>query len=189
MVDTLFYLCALGAVLTGIGVVVAKSPVMSTVNLLGSFACVAVIYLLMGFQFMAAIQILVYAGAVMVLFLFVVMLLNLGDLSRAQSFDPLYHQGRRMSGGIGIAAALAGALVIALLRTDFGPVDPGLAETGIDDLHTLAAVLFTRYALPLQGAAVLLMVTAVGVMVLAKRNRPGLPPAAGAELGQGGGHA
>ena len=174
MVDALFYLCALGAILSGIGVIVSRSPVMSTINLLGSFACVAVIYLLSGFQFMAAVQILVYAGAVMVLFLFVVMLLNLGDLQQAQSFEPLFHEGKRVGAGVGIAAALAGSLIIAFLRTDFGPVDPGLAESGIDDLEQLAANLFTRYALPLQGAAVLLMVTAVGVMVLAKRNRPGL---------------
>ena len=110
----------------------------------------------------------------MVLFLFVVMLLNLGDLQQAQSFEPLFHHGKRVGVGVGIAAAMAASLIIALLRTDFGPVDAGLGEEGIDNLQQLAALLFTRYALPLQAAAVLLMVTAVGVMVLAKRNRPGL---------------
>jgi len=74
-------MAALVAVLTAVGVVLARNPVISVVSLLTCFGSLAVIYLLAGFQFLAAIQILVYGGAIMVLFLFVVMLLNLGGLN------------------------------------------------------------------------------------------------------------
>jgi NADH-quinone oxidoreductase subunit J len=75
-----FYVLGALALAFAMGVVLAKSPMMSVISLLGSFFCLAVIYLLAGFQFLAAAQILVYAGAILVLFLFVIMLLNLGDL-------------------------------------------------------------------------------------------------------------
>jgi len=174
MVDSLFYLCAIGAVLCAVGVIVARSPVVSVISLLGSFACVAVIYLLSGFQLIAALQILVYAGAIMVLFLFVVMLLNLGDLSQAQSFEPLFYPGKRLASAFAIALAMLGALLLAVLRTDLPELDTAAAEAGIDGAVDIAAQMFTRYSLPFEAASVLLLATAVGVMVLAKRNRPGL---------------
>ncbi|MFT4538812.1 MAG: NADH-quinone oxidoreductase subunit J [Planctomycetota bacterium] len=173
MVEALFYLMAAGAVLAGVGVLIARSPVMSVMSLLGSFACISVIYLLCGFQFLAATQILVYGGAVMVLFLFVVMLLNLGDLEAAQSFEPLFHSRERIAMCIGTSLALLAALLIAVLRTDFGPVE--IVEEGIDDIASMAALMFTRFSIAFEAASVLLLATAVGVMVLAKRNRPGMP--------------
>ena len=104
MVNLLFYLMALGAVTGAIGVVVARSPVVSVVSLLGTFFALSVTYLLAGYPFLAAIQILVYGGAVMVLFLFVVMLLNLGDPAVAKSQDePLFHRTSRALWGLGVA--------------------------------------------------------------------------------------
>jgi len=78
LAEILFYLLALGAIGFGVGVVMARMPLFSVLCLLGSFFCLSGIYLLAGFQFLAATQLLVYAGAIMVLFLFVIMLLNLG---------------------------------------------------------------------------------------------------------------
>lgn len=182
MVDLLFYLMAAGAVLTAIGVVVARSPVLSVIWLLGSFACLAVIYLLAGFQFLAAIQILVYGGAVMVLFLFTVMLLNLGELDVARSrAEPLFHLTHRAVTGLAVAVALGAAGLIGILRGARHLVPPEggyvVPEAGLDPLGPLAAAMFTRYSLPFEAASVLLLVTAVGVLVLAKRNRPDLPGA------------
>lgn len=180
MVDLLFYLMALGAVLTGVGVVVARSPVASVVSLLGTFFCLSVVYLLAGYQFLAAIQILVYGGAIMVLFLFVVMLLNLGDVSVAESQDePLFHQSARTTTGLALAALVgaAGLVAIAAGAPSLLPPEGGYAipEEGLDPLAELAGAMFTRYSLPFEAISVLLLVTAVGVLVIAKRQRPGRP--------------
>lgn len=168
---------ALGAVAGAVGVVVSRNPVASIVSLLGAFFCLSVIYLLAGYPFLAAIQILVYGGAVMVLFLFVVMLLNLGDPEVAASEKaPLFHGTSRALAGLGVAAALGAAGLIAILRGASSlPVPKGglqAPEEALDPLQGLAAEMFTRYALPFEAASVLLLAATVGVMVLAKRNRP-----------------
>jgi NADH-quinone oxidoreductase subunit J len=178
VVNLLFYLMALGAVTGAVGVVVARNPVASVVSLLGAFFCLSVIYLLAGYEFLAAIQILVYGGAVMVLFLFVVMLLNLGDPAVAASEEaPLFHGNRRALGGLGVAVALGAAGLIAILRGARSLPTPegGLQSPAeaLDPLQGLAAEMFTRYALPFEAASVLLLAAVVGVLVLAKRDRPG----------------
>lgn len=182
MVDLLFYLMALGAVLTGVGVVVARSPVASVVSLLGTFFCLSVVYLLAGYQFLAAIQILVYGGAIMVLFLFVVMLLNLGDVSVVEGQDePLFHHSARAATGLALASVVgaAGLVAIAAGAPKLLPPAGGYAipESGLDPLSDLAGAMFTRYSLPFEAMSVLLLVTAVGVLVLAKRQRRGSPRA------------
>jgi NADH-quinone oxidoreductase subunit J len=144
---------------------------MSVLSLLGSFFCVAVIYLLAGFQFLAGIQILVYAGAIMVLFLFVVMLLNLGDADHESNSEPMFHQGRRAHLAIGTAVAILVAGLVAILSTELPAVDPALAELGNDPARELALAMFGRYSLPFEAASVLLIATTVGILVLAKRQR------------------
>jgi len=172
VVNLLFYVLALVAVLAAIGVLTTRNTVMSVCSLLVSFFAMALIYLLAGFQFMAAIQILVYAGAIMVLFLFVVMLLNLGD-PQATDDEPLFHRGGTPSIlAVGVAGGLLLVTAVAILRTDFGTV-AALPQEGLDPASGLAEQMFTRYALPFEAASVLLLATTVGVMVLAKRNRPG----------------
>ncbi|MFT5475269.1 MAG: NADH-quinone oxidoreductase subunit J [Planctomycetota bacterium] len=173
MADFLFYVAALAAILTALGVVVAKNPVMSVTSLLGCFFAVSMIYLLAGFQFIAAIQIMVYAGAIMVLFLFVVMLLNLGDDDVAGQIEQHLGKGPRAKAAIGVAVGMLVLSLIAILGTQFSAVDPALAASGNDPIPELAREMFTRYSLPFEAASVLLLATAVGVMVLAKRQRPG----------------
>lgn len=176
MADLLFYLMASLATVAGVGVVVARSPVISVVSLLASFGALAVIYLLAGYQFLAAIQILVYGGAVMVLFLFTVMLLNLGDpdVTSGQT-EPLFHGSRRSLIGLCTATVMGAAGLVAVLRVAWNEMPSVLAipEGGLDPLDQLAAQMFTRYSLPFEAASVLLLATAVGVLVIAKRNRPG----------------
>lgn len=169
---------ALGAVTGAVGVVVARSPVVSIVSLLGTFACLSVTYLLAGYPFLAAIQILVYGGAVMVLFLFVVMLLNLGDPAVAASQEePLFQGTRRAFWGLGVATALGAVGLIAILRgaRSLSVPSGGLQAPAqaLDPVEGLATEMFTRYALPFEAASVLLLVAAVGVLVLAKRERRG----------------
>jgi NADH-quinone oxidoreductase subunit J len=168
--ETLFYLLAAGALGSGALVVAAKNPLFSVLALLGSFFCVAGIYLLAGFQFLAATQILVYAGAIMVLFLFVIMLLNLaGDSGE----EPARFLGKkRLAVAIASAALLAFIGVVAAGRGEAFADEAHVPAAGIDELESLATVLFSRYALPFEAASLLLLATMVAVLLLAKRQRP-----------------
>ena len=176
MAETLFYLLALGAVGFGIGVVSARMPLFSVLSLLGTFFCLAGIYLLAGFQFLAATQLLVYAGAIMVLFLFVIMLLNLGDVSQLEKHTGFALRGKRMGFAAGAAGllALSGILSVGFARTEAEA--PALLE-GLDDLEGIAEVLFSRYMLPFEAASLLLLATMIGVIALAKRQRGAQPQA------------
>lgn len=170
MAETLFYLLAAGAVGCGVGVVTARMPIFSVLSLLGSFFCLSAIYLLAGFQFLAATQLLVYAGAIMVLFLFVIMLLNLSDPEELEKYTGMSLVGKRatIAGATALTLALVGVAGTGH-GTEFvpNPVHAG----GIDELNGLAAVLFSRYALPFEAASLLLLATMVGVITLAKRQR------------------
>ncbi|MCC6406851.1 MAG: NADH-quinone oxidoreductase subunit J [Planctomycetes bacterium] len=173
MAEILFYVLSAAALLFGLGVVLAKSPMMSVLSLLGSFFCLAVIYLLAGFQFLAAAQILVYAGAILVLFLFVIMLLNLGELGaiaeRSNSF--LDSTAARIGAVIAVGMGVVG--LAAASRAAFQPVrvEPG---KGLDGLEAIATELFGRYSLAFEAASILLLATMVAVIALAKRQRRGL---------------
>jgi len=171
--ELLFYLLAAGAVAFGAGVISAKMPLYSVLSLLGTFICLAGIFLLAGFQFLALTQLLVYAGAIMVLFLFVVMMLNLGAPEEEQE----KHSGLSLKGGrLAIAGAAAGALAIVGIAAagwqQSFEIEATHAEKGFDSLSELATLLFSRYVLPFEAASLLLLATMIAVISLAKRHRP-----------------
>ena len=183
MAETLFYLLALLALAGAAGVVLAKSPMFSVLSLLVSFFALSVIYLLAGFQFMAAVQIVVYAGAILVLFLFVIMLLDLGQLGRGIELSTAAFHGRSARLGAVLAVGLALVGLISAQRGALPPAAPAAGhEGGIDGLPQLAALLYGRYGLAFEATGVLLLVTMVAVVALAKRQRKNLPGS-----GQGGG--
>jgi NADH-quinone oxidoreductase subunit J len=169
--NALFYLMALIAVAAALGVVLAKNPMQCVLSLLGSFFCLAVIYLLAGFQFLAAAQILVYAGAILVLFLFVIMLLNLGAHGTADKIDARMFSRPNVVLVFLVAAALLLAGAIAVRRSTPVPMEQDVSENGIDSIGALAGEMFGRYLLPFEAVSVLLLATAVAVVVLAKRDR------------------
>ena len=176
MVSLLFYALAAVAVCCAVGVVASRSPMQSVLNLLGSFICLSVIYLLMGFQFMAAVQILVYAGAIMVLFLFVVMLLNLTDKEESKASVFLGAFSPRVIGAMGAFLGFCAAALIASGKVEGQIPEPAtIPEGGFDNIRSLAEVLFSKYMLPFEAASLLLLATMVGAMLLAKRERPGSP--------------
>ncbi len=161
-----FILVALGAVVGAIGMLVSPNPVHSALFLIWTLFCVAVVYLLLGAEFLAIVQIIVYAGAIMVLFLFIIMLLNL----RRDEFgpDPMPSQ---WTWGLIFTALLAIALVsvvgaVAALRFSGDP----MMLTPIPDL---ARLLFTKYLLAFEIASLILLIAMVGVVVLAKRPKGG----------------
>jgi NADH-quinone oxidoreductase subunit J len=185
MVDTLFYVMAIGTIAGALGVITSKNPTHSVLSLLGTFFCLAVVYLLAGFQFLAAIQILVYAGAIMVLFLFVVRFLNLGHPEQIAADKPLFQRGPTMA----IAMAVSGgALLLGLLTAralpavDLSPPATGAGETAFP---SVADVIFGKYLLPFELAAVLLLAAAVGVLVLTRRESPDLAAPHHDEAGDG----
>lgn len=177
MAELLFYFLSAAALISAIGVVSSKSPMASVLSLLGSLVSLGGIYLLAGFQFMAAAQLLVYAGAIMVLFLFVVMLLNMTDIKALDEHSTRSFGLRRMTVATLAAAGLALAgMGASTLSSPSSPLlakgaDSELVATGYDNLQSIAALLSSRYVLPFQASAVLLLATMIGVLVLAKRRR------------------
>ena len=175
MANLIFYVMAVLTVAAALGVVVARNPMMSILALLGSFFALATIYLVAGFQTLAALQILVYAGAILVLFLFVIMLLNLADVRPLERIDMLMLHERKTIWTMLVSGALLGIGVFAALQST--PVaeasEANLPKHGIDELRGLAEAMFSRYLLPFEVTSVLLLATAVAVVVLAKRKRGG----------------
>ena len=186
MANALFYLMAALCVVAAVGVVLLRNPIASVLALLVSFFCLATIYLLAGFQFLAAAQILVYAGAIMVLFLFVIMLLNLTRTPPLQAFSFSVSNVRRGTFTIAVTAALLVLGIVAALGSSSTAVAAEMPAGGIDAIAPvasggggpagaatgLASEMFSRYLLPFEALSMLLLATAVAVIVLAKRNRP-----------------
>ncbi len=172
MTDILFYVFASMAVGSALGVVLAKSPVGSLMFMVVTLAAVAAEFILLEAHFLGAVQIIVYAGAIMVLFMFVIMLLNLG-----------HDYERDMKGGIFaiLSFVVVGALGGLLIRQQSGPgglntldppgaiaIDAAIAEMGA--VGAFAEPLFTTYVVPFEITGILLLVAIVGALVLAKRS-------------------
>ena len=156
----IFWLLAAVAVGAAVGVVAQRSAVRSALFLLVHFCCLAGLYILLNAQFVALVQVLIYAGAVVVLFLFMVMLLG---VERAEELPDL----RRVQGVVGglLAGLLLAGTAGAFLAAGGAPaVAPGQAGS----VRAIGAALLTAYAVPFEMAAVLLLVAVVGAIVLAK---------------------
>jgi NADH-quinone oxidoreductase subunit J len=160
-----FYLVALVAVTSGFLVVTCQSPVNSAISLVMTFFCLAVFYVMLHAPFMAAVQILVYAGAIMVLILFVIMLLNLGAESKRR-----YAHNVVGGAAAGVVVLLIGSFVV--LRGQVTGLKGDITAQTIERVgHTelIGQTLFTRYLLPFEITSILLLVAIVGAIVLAKK--------------------
>ena len=149
-------------------VVTTKDTVHSVLFLVLDFLFVAALYVLLGAQFLAAIQILVYAGGIVVLYLFVVMLVNLKRPPEAHS-DP--HRKTKL--GFGLAAAVLAELALLAVRSSGMPVRPIVQVAAVPGISGNTAVvgwmLYTSYLIPFEIASMLLLVAMIGAIVLAKR--------------------
>ena len=160
--QTLFLILGTVALVSGALVVFQKHPLRSALWLILNFFAVAGIYLLAHAEFIAAIQVIVYAGAIMVLFLFVIMLLNI----RQPEAEPKIPFIGQKLGGIVLAGFTGLILIYGVTRTVLTsgkPMAPGLGNT-----ESIARSLFTDYLLPFEVTSVLLLVAIVGAVVLAK---------------------
>lgn len=152
----LFYVAGAAALVTALMVVLSRSPLYSALSLILSLCSVSVLYLLLEAPFVAAMQVLVYAGAIMVLFVFVIMLLN---LQPGMSGRPAYLS---MSKALGAMAALY-LFVRILLGATVEKASAGALEGTVKNVGTL---LLTDYLFAFEAISILLLVAVVGAVVL-----------------------
>jgi len=164
MSSFLFWIFALLTLIFGAAVVINRNPVASALSLVVSFLGLAALFMSLNAYFIGIIQVLVYAGAVMVLFLFIIMLLNL----RAE-------EGRRINwltsaGGLAVALIFLSQIfsVVGHFKMAQKPFPP-LPGSKIDDVRNIGAALFGNYNLPFQIVGVLVLVATIGVVLLSKR--------------------
>lgn len=163
MSPLLFWSFAIVMLIFGVSVIAQPNPVSSALSLVVSFIALAALFVSLDAFFIAVIQILVYAGAVMVLFLFIIMLLDLRAGYRRKA-NPVV-----IVGGSLIALLFAGALVHVLDHFEAGKVSAPALSGPVSDVQSVGHALFTGYNLPLQIVGVLVLVATVGVVVLSKR--------------------
>jgi NADH-quinone oxidoreductase subunit J len=170
LTQLLWWVFASVAVGGGFGMVTRRNPVASLLFLVLTFFSLAAIYVLLGAHFIAAIQIIVYAGAIMVLFLFVIMLLNLGHDYQADLRGGLW-----VVGGF-VTAGLIGYLVWQALGsappTATAGVGAAQIAADVERLNAVGAIaypLFRNYIVPFELLGILLLVAIIGAVLLAKR--------------------
>jgi NADH-quinone oxidoreductase subunit J len=153
------------AVVSALGMVLSRNAVYSALLLVVNFFCLAGFYVLLEAQFVAAVQVIVYAGAIMVLFLFVLMLLGIGNEEAVRETI----RGQRPA-AIALTLLLVFAIVAALLAGAFETEPGSLAQANADgNVQAVGRLLFTRYTFAFEIAGILLVVAAVGALVLGKR--------------------
>ncbi len=164
MSPILFWIFAIMMLVFGISVVLNRNPVASALSLVASFLGLAALFVSLDAFFIGVIQVLVYAGAVMVLFLFIIMLLDL----KAEVRRKLNPAG--VAGGALISIIFAAQLYAVLKQFGMGQQGfPLLPEGRLNDVHQVGMTLFTTHNLPFQVVGVLILVATIGVVILSKR--------------------
>jgi len=159
----LFFAFGLLAVAGAVMLILAREPIHSALALILVMICLAVLYLLLGAEFIAAVQIIVYAGAIMVLFVFVIMLLNMGVEERTNFSKFAY---------VGVVAAFVLLLEIghwmyhsAIGAATANGAEPATAFSTID----LSTLLFRSYLFPFEATSILILIAILGALVLARK--------------------
>ena len=164
----LFLTLSLIAIATAVGMLLSRNAIYSALFLVLNFITVAVFYLLLGAPFIAMAQITVYAGAIMVLFLFVIMLLGAESLPKT---NVLPWQ-KPLAGILSIALAVeATFLFITRARPAGDIIAPAETANMMDSLREMGMMLFNQYLLPFEVTSVLLLVAMVGAIVLVRKER------------------
>jgi NADH-quinone oxidoreductase subunit J len=158
-----FYLFGLLAIASALAFVTRKSPVAAALWLVNTMFCLSALFVMLDAQFVAAVQVLVYAGAIMVVFLFVVMLLNLGQLSDVTDIRGL---GAKLTAGFIGLVMLAEVFALSRLKL---PRLMGAMTDHANVVNPVSAPLFHEFLLPFEVTSVVLLVAVIGAVVLAKR--------------------
>ena len=158
----IFFVLAALAVFGAVSLILQSHPIHSALSLIVVMVSLAGLYLLMGAEFVATVQIIVYAGAVMVLFVFVIMLLNAGveertNISKMATF-----------GGVPLALAL-GCIIAAAIARSSGHLPAPAAEGALSSTRELSKLLFSEFVYPFELTSFLILVAILGAIVLAQR--------------------
>jgi NADH-quinone oxidoreductase subunit J len=152
-------ICVLGAV----SLILQRHPIHSALSLIVVMVALAGLYLLMGAEFVAAVQIIVYGGAIMVLFIFVIMLLNAGVEERTNLSRLAFYA------GVPLAVAVTGLIAAAIVSSDTSAGMTGAAPGTLSSTRTLSTLLFTDFVYPFELTSFLILVAILGAIVLAQR--------------------
>ncbi len=162
----LFIIFAVIAIASALNILLQRSPLYSALSLIGTLLSLSALYLTVHAQFIAAVQIVVYAGAIMVLFIFVIMLLNVPkDQPQIEKQKGLRY----------LAIPFAGLMIAEMfyvlrpIRLTTLPIQRGNPEQAVGTTWSIGTALFTDYLLPFEVTSVLILMALVGAMVLARR--------------------
>ena len=164
MLVLLFILFAGMAIGCALAVVAQRNPLYCAISLIGVFISLACLYVMLAAAFIAAVQVIVYAGAIMVLVVFVIMLLNVEQQERGRPRLKFL-----VPTAIALAAILIAEVAFILVSVQEFRVNPTAAESNVGLTHSIGSALFTRYLLPFEITSILLLMAIVGAMTLARR--------------------
>jgi NADH-quinone oxidoreductase subunit J len=168
-----FYLLATVTLLAGLFVILAKHPVHSVLFLITAFFSAAGLFVLMGAEFLAMLLIVVYVGAVAVLFLFVVMMLDVDFADLRQGFAQYLPIGLVVAFILSIEMVMV-AISVATTGAAATSTGPMASAPDVSNIETIGSVLYTDYVYVFQGAAMVLLVAMIGAIVLTLRHKPGV---------------
>lgn len=161
--QSLVFIIGMTAILASIGVILCASPIYSALYLIGNMMCFALLFLLFNAEFLAVVQVVVYAGAVMILFIFIIALLGSKKEGLSFSIQNLM--------GLGFVGLLFCELLMAMLAGETKPVEGLITAEVVSQVGSAKAIgieLFSHHLIPFELASLLLLVAAVGVISLAK---------------------
>ena len=164
----IFYIFAALSILGGLGVLFLRNPIHCALSLVGTFFCLGSIYVMLNAEFVAVIQVLVYAGAIMVLFLFVLMLLSSKTSDQNTNKWPI---GKILAGLLSFGIFLKIASLFTMGDLQLGPKGAYPLEVveEVGSISLIGRLLFTDYILSFEIIAILLLVAVIGAVVIAKR--------------------
>ena len=168
-----FYLLATVAVVSGLLVVTARNPVHSVLWLILSFFSAAGLFVLLGAEFLAMLLVVVYVGAVAVLFLFVVMMLDV-DFVRLREGYARYLPLAGIVAGVLLAEMIMVSITVVQGGAAKAALAPAVAGPDVSNVETIGRVLYTDYVYFFQAAGIVLLIAMIGAIVLTLRHRPGV---------------
>src|ERR1700729_161352 len=168
-----FYLLATVMLVSALAVVFARSPVHSVLFLITAFFSAAGLFVLLGAEFLAMLLVIVYVGAVAVLFLFVVMMLDVDFAALKEGFTRYLPLGGLVAGALVIEMAVV-AVAVAQHGAAAGSTGPAAPVGGVTNAETIGRVLYTDYVYYFQAAGLVLLVAMIGAIVLTLRHKPGV---------------
>ena len=168
-----FYLLAAVTVTAGFLVITAKNPVHSVMFLILAFFTAAGLFVMLGAEFLAMLLVVVYVGAVAVLFLFVVMMLDVDFTQLREGFAQYLPIGLVVGGVLAVEMVLV-AITVASRGAAGKNVAPAVPDVGLPNAEAIGRVLYTDYIYFFQAAGLVLLVAMIGAIVLTLRHRPGV---------------